>query len=266
MKKLLVSIWEDLLIGKNVTVWISLLAALIIFLARLVGWVNDQWTAPFVLALIGLSLYELLRMKSVTEDLKTSTEKLTEELVRTRSALGVTNRAEVLLESPSFDELFSRATSISIITVTCQQVFHDHRMALASHLQAGHQLRILTVNPSPSLKVFDNVVYFGEPGNHSERMQHALKDKIDVLTAEWESYAKASIFSIRLIPHAPPYRLFIIKDKYNSRTAVILPRPLKVTGKQLFSIILRDPDHSAFISYLEVQFDSLWSKAEGISP
>ena len=69
-----------------------------------------------------------------------------------------------------------------------------------------------------------------------------------------------------MISHIPPYRLIFTKNKEGERTAILLPRPLAVTGKKFLGCSLDGSFHNDRISYLETQFNILWDKAYPPTP
>jgi len=157
------------------------------------------------------------------------------------------------------EKLFEESDVISILTVTCSQVKFDYFTALTNHLQNGGKLRILTV--AREKYIFNNVMYFGEDGNKVDSMMVNHFNILESLMRRWNSYIKDGHCQIGLISEAPPYRLILTKSKECERTAILLPRPLSVTGTKFLACRLDGTNHKSRITYLENQYETLWNKA-----
>jgi len=256
VKEFFIQVWADLKEGKNVSVYIAVFASFLVFFLRLFNVGSENITGKLLLLTVGLLLIELLRLKTSSEN-----------LVSAITSFDPRSHITALQGYPTLadmEKLFEGKTTISILTITCSQVKFDYLEALTKHLEAGGELRILTVENSR--QVFDNIVYFGEDGNETDSMMINHGNILKSLMRSWDSYIKNGKCQIRMVSHIPPYRLILVKSKEGERTAILLPRPLAVTGKKFLACSLDGNFHKDRISYFENQFDILWNKAMEANP
>ncbi len=256
MNKFLTQMWADIKEGKNVTVYLAVCASFIVFFMRFFDFGSEAWTGKLLLATVALLLIELLRLKTSSETLVSA---ITSFDPRSHIAAlqGYPPRADMV-------KLFESKSTISILTITCSQIKHDYRIALTKHLEAGGELRIITVDSTK--KVFENVVYFGELGNKVNAMVVNHRNAIESLTQSWDSYITNGKCQIGYVPHVPPYRLIFTKNKDGEKSAIWLPRPLAVTGAGFLGCRLDGSNHNEHLTYLEAQFEYLWVKASKFTP
>lgn len=244
MVKFLQRIWDDILHGENIDIYITVLISLFISVSSLL---NLPYVKIETLPGITLGILALIAVSSLVGRFKV--EDLSSKISPSINSIFVNEFPQ------NFRDDFSSANEVWLSGASLSNIISDHYSLFERKLKQGRfSIRILVMNPNN-----DNVLSLSEMRAYANPSLPRAKAKLEALLSD--ACALKSVFpdqvQVRVVDFPVTHRLITIDPSAHTGKIYVSNYPFKTPGGSLPKFVVTAKDHHWFEHY-KLEHNNLW--------
>jgi hypothetical protein len=247
-------VYQDVLEGQNLEVYLTLLVALVLLILDIFGLVSPNIVAAGTLATLALLAYSTLnnrqQMHQVAE-ISTTTQTMVEMAVK-----GEQNADDFFWKEKRFlSQDLARARFIGLAGITLSRTVREYQDVFESRLAAGAELRFVVIDAASTAP--QQAVLRSKGGVGASFYADLLRPTVARICLLADLAQASGKVELGLLPYAPSFGLFVIDpDKPHGRIIVEIYQHKSLALNPTFELSAQRDDR--WYKFFREQFDLLW--------